>query len=74
MPDLPVGGRKGEESAVRCANCKVFEDFGESIATGRLHDHRAHRLSDGVTGSHFFTVYVTEAEVATVRFGDKGKD
>lgn len=74
MIDLPGGGREGEESPAECVLRELFEEFGVAVPTGRLHYQRQYRLGDGLSVSHFFAAYLTEAEVAGVRFGDKGQD
>lgn len=74
MLDLPGGGRAGNESPDECVTRELFQQFGVFLTVERLHYHRAYRLSDGITVSHFFAAYLTEAEVAHVRFGDEGQD
>ncbi len=74
MLDLPGGGREAEETPARCATRELFQTFGVRLDVDRLHYHRAYRLGDGVTISHFFAAYLTEMEVAAVRFGDGGQD
>lgn len=72
--DLPGGGRKGGENPAQCALRELAEEFGVSVATDRIHYHRAYLLTDGVTISHFLAVHLTDNEVAAVRFGDEGQD
>lgn len=74
MLDLPGGGREGSESPAQCVTRELFEEFAVQMDVERLHYHRAYCLGDGVTISHFFAGYLTEAEVAAVRFGDEGQD
>lgn len=74
MLDLPGGGREGTESPAQCVTRELFEEFGIALDVDRLHYHREYRLADGTTVSHFFAAYLTEAEVADVRFGDEGQD
>ena len=72
--DLPGGGRQGDENPAQCALRELAEGFGISIPTDRIHYHRAYRLGDGVTISHFLAVHLTDDEVAAVQFGDEGQD
>ena len=74
MIDLPGGGREGDETPAECVLRELFEEFGIALPTGRLHYHRQYRLGDNASVSHFFAGYLTEAEVAAVRFGDEGQD
>lgn len=74
MLDLPGGGREGSETPADCVTRELFEEFGVALAVERLHYHRAYALADGTTISHFFAAYLTEDEVANVRFGDEGQD
>ncbi|KPF79109.1 hypothetical protein IP88_02655 [alpha proteobacterium AAP81b] len=72
--DLPGGGREGDETPEQCVLRELAEEFGVTLTEDRLHYHRAYRLGDGVTISHFFAARLSEAEVAEVRFGDEGQD
>ena len=74
MLDLPGGGREGDEDPATCVTRELFEAFGIPVDADRLHYHRAYRLADGATISHFFAAYLKEDEVANVRFGDEGQD
>jgi 8-oxo-dGTP diphosphatase len=74
MLDLPGGGREGNETPAECVTRELFEEFGVALPVERLHYTRAYRLADGTTISHFFAAYLTEDEVAHVRFGDEGQD
>ena len=72
--DLPGGGREGDESPAECVLRELAQEFGISISGDRLHYHRAYRLGDGVSISHFFAAHITEAEAGAVRFGNEGQD
>jgi 8-oxo-dGTP diphosphatase len=74
MLDLPGGGREGNETPAECVTRELFEEFGVALPVDRLHYHRAYRLTDGITISHFFAAHLTDDEVANVRFGDEGQD
>lgn len=74
MLDLPGGGREGSETPAECVTRELFEEFGVALPVERLHYHRAYRLADGTTISHFFAAYLTEDEANNVRFGDEGQD
>lgn len=74
MLDLPGGGREGDEDPAHCVLRELAEEFGVWLEPGRLHYHRAYRLGDGATVSHFFAAELTDAEVAGVCFGDEGQD
>ncbi len=74
MLDLPGGGREGSETPAECVTRELFEEFGVALPVERLHYHRAYRLADGTTISHFFAAYLTEDEAANVHFGDEGQD
>ncbi len=72
--DLPGGGREGDESPAACVLRELAEEFGLTLPASRLHYARAYRLGDDLTTAHFFAAYITEDEVAAVRFGDEGQD
>jgi 8-oxo-dGTP diphosphatase len=74
MLDLPGGGREGSETPAQCVTRELAEEFGVDLPVDRLHYHRVYALADGTTLSHFFAAYLTEDEVANVRFGDEGQD
>lgn len=74
MLDLPGGGREGDESPAACVLRELAEEFGLHLPLDRLHYRRAYLLGDGATVSHFFAAHITEAEVATIQFGDEGQD
>jgi 8-oxo-dGTP diphosphatase len=74
MLDLPGGGREADEDPAQCVLRELAEEFGVWLEPDRLHYHRAYRLGDGTTISHFFAAELTAAEVAGVRFGDEGQD
>ncbi|NPD14224.1 NUDIX domain-containing protein [Xinfangfangia sp. D13-10-4-6] len=76
--DLPGGGREGDETAEACLLRELHEEFGLSLSPARL-EHRFvfPAMNPGPAMSAlpavFFAGWITEAEIAQIRFGDEGQ-
>lgn len=72
--DLPGGGREGDEGPEACVLRETEEEFGLRLPPSRIVWKR--RCTSAVNpreASYFFAAPVTEAEVASIRFGDEGQ-
>lgn len=72
--DLPGGGRESDESPVECALRETEEEFGLSLTAERVSELRRYP-AQSVHGlnTYFCLAHITEAEVASIRFGDEGQ-
>lgn len=74
MWDLPGGGRDGNESPETCLLREVAEEVGLSLPPSRLTWHiELPSMSVPARPSHFFAGTITQADLATIRFGDEGQ-
>lgn len=72
--DLPGGGREGRETPEACLLREVEEEFGLILPPDRLIWRRVWpSILDPSRPSVFFAGRITEAEIATIRFGDEGQ-
>ncbi len=74
MWDLPGGARKGRESSQTCLLRELREEFGLCLPASRLTWRIVlPAMLEPSRPSVFFAGTVTEAEVASIRFGDEGQ-
>jgi 8-oxo-dGTP diphosphatase len=73
--DLPGGGREGDETPAETALREVEEEFGLRLDPGCIDYARRYPSVDhpGHWG-WFLAGTVTEAEIASIRFGDEGQE
>ncbi|MFP5478369.1 MAG: NUDIX hydrolase [Alphaproteobacteria bacterium] len=72
--DLPGGGREGLESPEDCLLRELWEEFGLRLTPDRLVRRRVFpSMVEAARTSVFFGGWVTQAEVASIRFGDEGQ-
>ena len=75
MWDLPGGGREGDESPEACLLRELHEEFGLLLPPTRLTWRIVlPSMGDPARASVFFAGWVTQADVAAIRFGDEGQD
>ena len=72
--DLPGGGAEPGETPMDCALRELAEEFGLSIAPGRLTGHAFPGWHDPARASWLFAGRITAAEIAAIRFGDEGQE
>jgi 8-oxo-dGTP diphosphatase len=72
--DLPGGGREGDETPEECVLRELFEEFGLQFGAERLVWTREFRWwHKPEVRVWFFGGWITETEIAAVRFGDEGQ-
>jgi len=72
--DLPGGGREGDETPEECAFREVFEEFGISIKSNRIYWSKSYpAASPNGLPQCFFSGWLTNTDVAAIRFGDEGQ-
>jgi 8-oxo-dGTP diphosphatase len=72
--DLPGGGREGSETPEDCLLRELYEEFGLRFGAERLVWKRDFRWwHKPAVRVWFFGGWITEAEIADVRFGDEGQ-
>jgi 8-oxo-dGTP diphosphatase len=72
--DLPGGGREGGETPEECFLRELDEEFGLRFGADRLIWRRVFpSIMDAARASVFFGGHVTDAEIASIRFGDEGQ-
>lgn len=72
--DLPGGGREGSESPEDCLLRELWEEFGLRLTPDRLIWRRVFpSMLDATRSSVFFAGFVTEAEIASIIFGEEGQ-
>ena len=73
MLDLPGGGREGSESPAMCACRELHEEFGLTLPESRLWWARPFPSLHPPGGTGWFlAANITQAEVASIRFGNEG--
>jgi 8-oxo-dGTP diphosphatase len=72
--DLPGGGREGDETPEACLLRELDEEFGLILPPARLIYRKMQPSKvDPPRPSAFFAGYLTEADVAAIRFGTEGQ-
>ena len=72
--ELPGGGREGAESPEDCLLRELEEEFGLTLSPDRLIWRRVFpSIMDAAKASVFLGGWVTEGEIASIRFGDEGQ-
>lgn len=72
--DLPGGGREGGESPEDCLLRELEEEFGLRLSPERLLWRRVFpSMMDASRASVFFGGWLTEGDIADIRFGDEGQ-
>lgn len=75
MWDVPGGGREAEETPEDCLLREVEEEFGLRVAPDRLIWRRVFpSMMDAARLSVFFGGWITQAEIASIQFGDEGQE
>jgi 8-oxo-dGTP diphosphatase len=73
--DLPGGGREGDETPEGCLLRELNEEFGLTLSPDRLVWKRSYQWTHRPEITvWFFGGLLTEAEIASVRFGDEGQE
>ena len=71
--DLPGGGREGDESPAACALRELAEEFGFQLAEQQIWWARPFPSLHPPGGTGWFlAATITQAQVASIRFGDEG--
>lgn len=74
MWDLPGGGREDNELPEACLLRELDEEFGLQFTQNRLIWRRVFQsITDASRPSVFFAGRISQAEIATIRFGDEGQ-
>ncbi|UUQ64967.1 NUDIX hydrolase [Pseudomonas fuscovaginae UPB0736] len=72
--DFAGGGREGEESPSECALRELDEEFSLQIDAERIEWARRYpSVTQPGSQSWFLVGQLSEAEIATIRFGDEGQ-
>ncbi|MPN07086.1 hypothetical protein SDC9_154352 [bioreactor metagenome] len=72
--DLPEGGREGDETPEECVFREVFEEFGICLSPDRIYWSKLYSAtSPNGQPQCFFAGWLTDADVAAIRFGDEGQ-
>lgn len=74
MWDLPGGGREGDETPEACLLRELDEEFGLRLPPERLIWRRVWpSIMDAGRASVFFAGYISDDEIAAIRFGSEGQ-
>lgn len=74
MWDLPGGGREVGESAEACVLREIAEEFGLDLPVERLvYRLELPSMTDPARASWLFGGWISESEIAGIRFGDEGQ-